>query len=70
MMADSKPRDLSTDFAVKVIKMCDGNDAWLRHILWQTSHRRETKWSSIILATFTGKGERICYCAKSTLFLV
>ena len=23
-MADSKLRDLSTDFAVKVIKMCDG----------------------------------------------
>ena len=24
IMADSKLRDLSTDFAVKVIKMCDG----------------------------------------------
>ena len=25
-MADSKLRDLSTDFAVKVIKMCDGRE--------------------------------------------
>ena len=26
------------------------NDAWLRHILWQTSHHCETKWSNIIFA--------------------
>ena len=26
------------------------NDAWLRHILWQTSHHCETKWSNIILS--------------------
>jgi len=26
------------------------NDAWLRHILRQTSHHCETKWSNIILS--------------------
>jgi len=26
------------------------NDAWLRHILWQTSHHWETEWSNIILS--------------------
>ena len=26
------------------------NDAWLRHILWQTSHHCGTKWSNIIFA--------------------
>jgi len=26
------------------------NDAWLRHILWQTSHHCGTKWSNIILS--------------------
>ena len=26
------------------------NDVWLRHILWQTSHHCDTKWSSIIFA--------------------
>jgi len=26
------------------------NDAWLRHILWQTSHHCETQWSNIIFA--------------------
>ena len=26
------------------------NDAWLRHILWQTSHHCVTKWSNIILS--------------------
>jgi hypothetical protein len=26
------------------------NDAWLRHILWQTSHHCGTQWSNIIFA--------------------
>jgi len=26
------------------------NDAWLRHILWQTLHHCGTKWSNIILS--------------------
>ena len=26
------------------------NDAWLRHILWQTSHHCGTKWRNIILS--------------------
>ena len=26
------------------------NDAWLRHILWQTAHHCGTKWSNIILS--------------------
>ena len=26
------------------------NDAWLRHILGQTSHHRGTQWSNIIFA--------------------
>ena len=26
------------------------NDAWLRHILWQTSHHCGMKWSNIILS--------------------
>ena len=26
------------------------NDVWLCHILWQTSHHCETKWSNIIFA--------------------
>jgi hypothetical protein len=26
------------------------NDAWLRHILWQTSHHCGTQWSNIILS--------------------
>ncbi len=26
------------------------NDAWLRHILWQTSHHFGTKWSNIVFA--------------------
>ncbi|MBR6535017.1 MAG: hypothetical protein IKT65_05510 [Clostridia bacterium] len=26
------------------------NDAWLRHISWQTSHHCGTKWSNVIFA--------------------
>ena len=29
------------------------NDAWLRHILWQTSHHCGTKWSNIIMRSIT-----------------
>ena len=48
-MADSKLRDISTDFAVKVIKMCDGvkgHYSLCNHNKIHTYHR---KFDSVFL---------------------
>ena len=38
------------DVCLRQMMLASPNDAWLRHILWQTSHHCGTQWSNIIFA--------------------